>query len=336
MLGFVGYYIWQRRKGYRAGKSRTAGIARVAAYAVTVGAVIGGLSLRSAMADIGEASQALGHQLLPLSDVLGERSHVMVNGESIFIGNALTDEPVGEVLDRFVQNCHEHRSSSSEVWSKVAGMQEKFSKLTAQQIASTPRHAQLTAALGKLAGMPVDRFGTIRTGGDDSGAVICFTQADGTPLDGATAWTEFRKTGDLGKLGNLRYAYATRTKQKTHVLTAWTQDKFNFTSLSLKAGDAPGQDPVGVPRPPSSRRVLTASVTQTPYGLHVYESPDTPAQVLEFYDTKMTEDGWITLKPLGKDRETERGYQKGLIQIALVTNRTDKATQVLLGELGRE
>jgi hypothetical protein len=342
MLGFLGYYVWQRRRGYRPGPRRAAGIARVVGYGLVVGTVVGGLSLRSAMADVGEASQALGHELLPLSDVLGARTHILLNGESVFVGNALTDEPVSTVLDRFQQSCHENRATSSEVWAKVADLKEKFGKATPEQLATAPRGAELKAALGRLAAMPIDKFGTIRTGGGDSGVVICFTQADGSPVDGVTAWTEFRKTGELSKVGNLRYAYATRTKQSTHVLTAWTQDKFNLTNFSGGVGsgaagqDAPGQDPAGIPRPPQARRVVTASVEGTPYGMHVYESSSSPAEIIAFYDTKMTADGWTTLRPIGADREIQRGYQKGVIEIAVLTKKMEKVTQVMLGELGRE
>jgi hypothetical protein len=339
MIGPIGYYLWKRRRygGYKPGPRRAAGVARVVVYVLTVGAALGVVSLRSAMANVGEASEALGSELVPLADVLGERSHIVLNGQSVYVGNALTDSPVGDVLDRFQQSCHEHRAASSEVWSKVAQMRETFAKATPAELAASPHGSEIASALGRIAAMPIDKFGTIRTGGGDSGVVICFTQSESGPVDGKAAWTEMRKTGDMSNVGNLRYVYATRTKQRTHVLTAWTQDHFDFKSFSAQGeGDAPGRDPDGIPRPPDSRRVVTASVEGTPYGLHLYESQKAPAEVLAFYDAKMTADGWTTLRPIGPDRELQRGYQKGVVEIAVVTKKMEQGAQVLLGELGRQ
>jgi hypothetical protein len=340
MLGFLGAYILRRRRGYRTprpGERRAAGVARVVAYLLAVAVVLGVLSLRSAMADVGEASQALGHELLPLADVLGDRTQLVLNGQNVYVGSASSDEPVATVLDRFERVCHENRAAAAEVWSKVSDIREGFAKATPEQLAKTPHGAELKAALQRLAGMPVDKFGTIRTGNGDSGAIICFTQASGAPADAMAAWTAFKQTGELSNVGNLRYAYAARTKQSTHVMTAWTEGRFNFNTFAggPKTADAPGYDPVGIPRPPEARRVVTASIAGTPYGMHMYESKSGVAEVLAFYDTKMTDAGWTTLRPIGTDRETMRGYQKGDVQVGITTRRFGGLTQVMLGELGR-
>ena len=57
--------------------------------------------------------------------------------------------------------------------------------------------------------------------------------------------------------------------------------------------------------------------------------------MLSFYDAKMTEEGWTTLRPMNADRETMRGYQKGDVQVGVSTRRERELTQVMLGELGR-
>ena len=182
-----------------------------------------------------------------------------MNGQNVFVGSAASDEPVSDVLDCFERVCHENRAASADVWTHVGDLRDGFAKATPEQVAKLPHAEEVKAAMRRLAGIPVDKFGTIRTGNRDSGAIICFTQASGAPADALAAWKAFRETGELSNVGNLRYAYATRTKQSTHVLTAWTQDHFNFNSFTggPKTADAPATTPSasrGRPRHAASSR----------------------------------------------------------------------------------
>jgi hypothetical protein len=77
------------------------------------------------------------------------------------------------------------------------------------------------------------------------------------------------------------------------VIAAWTEGPFRFGALFPKgAGDAPGSDPSGAPRPDGSRRLLTASLESVPYGVRVYDAPGPAADVLAAYDRAMPASGW--------------------------------------------
>jgi hypothetical protein len=337
MFGWIGYYVWRRQRGYKRSNGRAAGVARVLAYMTGVGVVVAGLSFRSAMADVGEASQSIGRELLPLADVLGQTSRVHLNGETISIGNAITSESLDEVLDRFEQNCHEHRAASGDAWAGLGKMRDRFATIPEKSFKALPDQDKLKATLGRIMGLPVDSFGTYRTRGGEQGVVMCFVQTDGTPTDAKIAWKELKETGDLGKLGAVRYVYASRTKDgNTHVMTAWTDGSFNMNSIIVKDGDAPGDDSAFLGRPPRSRRVVVGSVDGTPYGVRIYESAASQAEVLDYYDQKMDADGWIKIKPPGEERAKQRAYMKDGVQIAVVTEKGQNGTSVVLGELGRE
>ncbi len=334
MLGFIGYYIWRNKRGYGPGPHKAAGVARVVAYALGIGAVAAAGAAHSAMADVREASRAFSKELAPLSDLIGETSQVRLNGQSIFLGNTLVNDSVEHVLDRFEQQCHENRAGSAEVWAKVANVKDLVGRASEADLAKLPQGAGVL--FEKMLHLPVDRFGTYRDGNEQGGLVMCFVKSDGSPTDAKTAWSEFNKTGDLGKVGNLRYAAATRTpSHKVRVTAAWTEEHFNFNSLTARTSeDAPGDDSTSIARPPSSRRVFAASVQGTPYSVRIYESTKMPAEILSFYDAKMEADGWNIIHPSDATGLKDRGYQKGSVMIALSTQHSEDITHVTLGEMG--
>jgi hypothetical protein len=73
----------------------------------------------------------------------------------------------------------------------------------------------------------------------------------------------------------------------------WTDAPFNLMAMtSTSGGDAPGTDPSDMPRPPESRRLLSATVDTAVYASRVYESRLSPAEIADAYDRMMPERGW--------------------------------------------
>src|ERR1700730_13166793 len=107
MLG-IGLLLRARKlKGYNsASAKRWKGFLRVAVYGAFVMVGIGVFSFRSAKADMGKSSLAFGHDLAGMADVMQETTHIELNGENVFVSNAITQsQTVGAVLDRFEAHC---------------------------------------------------------------------------------------------------------------------------------------------------------------------------------------------------------------------------------------
>ena len=59
----------------------------------------------------------------------------------------------------------------------------------------------------------------------------------------------------LGRLGDLRYVYARALEGgRSHVVTVWTEGSIRLDRLFPTGGDAPGEDPPALPRPPGLAR----------------------------------------------------------------------------------
>jgi hypothetical protein len=68
-----------------------------------------------------------------------------------------------------------------------------------------------------------------------------------------------------------RYIVAIRDGAQTSVLS-FDMGSVDIGALFPMHGDAPGTDPIGVPRPPMTRRILSAVASDSGRGVYVYES----------------------------------------------------------------
>jgi hypothetical protein len=83
------------------------------------------------------------------------------------------------------------------------------------------------------------------------------------------------------------------------VRTVWTEGEFNLDKMFPVAGDAAGFDSRSMPRPPSAKRILTATSAEVPFGVHVYESFAPEQSLRRFYDDEMGGRGWAPAKDDG-------------------------------------
>jgi hypothetical protein len=106
------------------------------------------------------------------------------------------------------------------------------------------------------------------------------------------------ETGDLGALGDLRYAYvkAVKGQHKSRVVGVWTDGALNFTRMFPEKGDVPGEESSMIPRPVASRRVFTITSDNAPYGIRRYESTESPDVIYATFDKQMAALGWERAK----------------------------------------
>lgn len=250
---------------------------RLSAYCITVGALGGGLALRSAYGSMKDATLQLGSELGKL-DGVGSKRPILLNGEPVYVSGTVEDVPLEELLDRVEARCRENPIG---ITAELPGLPDEARAQLQKRLASK------TAA------------GIVRHERPGRGMIACFTRSgqQATGADGLRGRVErlmsVAETGDLSKLGNLRYVFAERTEEgRTHVVTAWTDGPFNLHSLVPAGGDTPGSDIEGVPRPTGSVRLLTATIDKVPYSLRVYDAPGSPAQVVAQYDHDLAQRGW--------------------------------------------
>jgi hypothetical protein len=111
-------------------------------------------------------------------------------------------------------------------------------------------------------------------------------------------------------------------------------------------GDAPGNDILGVPRPASSRRLLSAEVVGGHYGVHSYECAGSIGQELAAYDKVMLRSGWQrTAEGLSTAKqapaaaahldETARAFvQRGVAVLVDATELADGHTRIDIVQMG--
>jgi hypothetical protein len=281
-------------------------VVRLLAFCSGVCLVGAGLAARSAYGDVTESALALGHELGKMTDV-GEKHPVRLNGQPIYVASTTESMPLSEVLDRMETICRENS----------VGLVKELDDLTAELKKELPSGPDSAEAAG-----------IVRKETATSGFVACFAR-ESNERENATAvvarLAAVLETGELSKLGKLRYIFGERTAEgRTHIVAVWTDGPFNIYSLFPQfEGDAPGADPKDVPRPIESTRLLTADIEGAPYGVHMYESAARYTDVLANYDVELPKRGWeAVLTDPGGDAE-QRVYHRGSVDLMIFAGRGD-------------
>lgn len=293
---------------------RFLGLVRVTIYIVVVSLVVGALAARSAWGDLKETSLVLGRELAQFSDVLGKPNRVLINGETMYVSSAQTDQALDVLLDRFERACRDH----------AGGLAQDFERLPE---AVREEMAPDLAATGTT--------GVMRHGNDEEGVVACLAQEGQEGAAGLKRKLEqFALTGDLGVIGNLRYVYAKRTdKGRTHVLAAWTDGSLRvFNIVPMDGAEPPGTDPPEIPRPANASRLLSAEVQGAAHGVHIYDVAQRSEQVLADYDDQMPKRGWTPLPVVALKHPTMRAFQRPGVELMIMAHPRGDRTFVSLVE----
>jgi hypothetical protein len=314
-------WIWRTSIAKR---QHVKGLFRAGLYVAFVGCVFGAIQIRTARAEVKDRTLELGREMYQLAHATShDVNKISFNGQPIWLGTSMSKDSAKTILQRYEALCSQNRAQSADEWQKLG---EKADASMDKKFLST---------------------GMVRSGDDNEGALVCFTKTSSSKATLREAVETFGKTGDLGAFGSLRYVYVKTTDSgRTHVLTAWTDDRFNIQSMLPQEGvDSPGNELGDVPRPPGTVRVVTARLEGTPYGVNTYEGTDGPDKVIGWYDQEMRKAGWQAFDPeieINKDNvDRERPvkvhlYEKGgvVLTIASRPNGDDGKTTTGLGLAG--
>lgn len=298
------------------GRFRVVKLLRLLCFSVVVCLGIGLLAARSVYGDMKSSAMSLGHELGKLGDV-GKTRPLRINGEAIFIASTTEDMPLSEVLNRVEARCKQDS----------AGMPAELQNLSEALQKKLPEGVKGSKGAG-----------VIREERPGAGMVACFARDDGQGPDGMKALVGrvagLVETGDLSKLGKLRYVFAETTKKgRTHIVAAWTDGPFNIYKLAPDEGDAVGSDPADAPRPPRATRLLTADLEGAPYGVRVYESDAAPQDIIALYDKEMPSRGYAPLLGVPGDNADRRAFAKGGVDLLIFADRDGDKTMVSLIEM---
>jgi hypothetical protein len=252
-------------------------LGRATAFATVVLLLGLALTVHTARGHIEEKALQVGRDLAQFADLLQGTHRVRLNGETIYLASAVTDEDKHALLDRFDEHCREHSG----------GLAEEFARLPQAEQKKLAEKAPFSWKA---------RFGMVRRETDEAGMVVCFAQREGDGLKSAIARLQaVVETGDLGAFGNLRYAFVRRTESgKSHVLMTFTEGRFDLNRVLGRGQEAGGDDPPGAPRPSGGRRILSVSADGAPYGVQSFQTDATPESVAAFYRETMPTLGWET------------------------------------------
>ena len=268
------------------------GVVRAMVFLSFAFAVASALALRSVRADVGESGLALGREMSRLGDLLGSAHRVSMNGEHVFVASATSPQPVSVVLDRVERMCSD----------ATGGLREELAD-PAKLGAAVPPGTELRGLA----------LGVLRKESAREGVVACLArEGHGGLADLSARLSRFAETRDLGELGDLRYVYARPVEGgRSHVVTVWTEGPVRLDRLFPTSGDAPGEDPPDVPRPPGLARMLSARVEGAPYGAWIYEGAGSAAATLSFYDGELAHAGWVASALVKAERPGARAYAHG-------------------------
>jgi hypothetical protein len=265
------------RRGAVEQRKKLKGQLRVLGYVCVLGVACAALSVRAARAEVADQSLAFGRQLSALTNTeVVDAQRITMNGQSMFVGSTLGKDSVPTTLDRFEEYCRRNSAQTPEEWKKLA---DKSPEASAE-------------------GNSFFKTGLMRSGSENEGTVLCFVRSSESKTTVGEAFSTFSDTGELGAIGQLRYAYAKKTKKgNTHVLTGWTTDKFNLKDMlpADDGKDVPGQDFAEIPRLKDAQRILATRVEGTPFGVNAYKTDAPPTEVAKFYDESLIKQGWVAV-----------------------------------------
>lgn len=259
---------------------RVAGrLGRACLYLTVVGTVLALVLGRTVSAQVGERGIVLGRELAQFQDLLGGAHRVLLNGQPIYVASAVTDETMGQVLDRFEAQCTRHSG----------GLKAQFDALPAAQAKKIAEAAPVAWS---------HRLGIFREERGNEASIACIERPNGDGIASvAHSLKAFARSGDLREVGNMRYAYVRRTDdgKKVSVISSFTEGSFRLYDVVGKGRSEPtGDDPPATPRPPRSRREMSAAI-DAQYGAYVFESGAEPGEILAFYDAELPKAGWMQL-----------------------------------------
>jgi len=258
-------------------------VLRLSAFVLCVQVLITALLVRGVHAQLQDMVQSAGAQMTQLGGKLtegGPPRTLRINGAQIRLRTQrLPKRTLDDVLDQFQTRCRGHNGRFYE------------------QLQQAPQ----TRLLGEQQLGLLD--GVLRTESPEAGSVACMDVGDekASPSSVLERAQRFVKTGDLASFGGLRLLRAEKRESGVFVVMMWTDGAFNVKQMFPSQGDAPGVDFPDLPRPPGSRRILSAWEEGQAPAVNIYESTTLkPEQLDKFYRVELPKLGWEAMLPPSK------------------------------------
>lgn len=277
--------------------------------------VVGSLFVvRAANAEVEEIMLGFGAEMMQFPGATDgdEVRSLVVNGQAILFRTQVTELPMAEVLAHYEAACMQRDG--------------RF----AEQIAEL----QLDPRVGAGDGEARDFDGTMMLDLEDHGFVACLDMGeDEVGAEGVLdRVTNFLETGDLSRVGHMRYVYVQpqpdtegSNTEGSHIVSVWTDGELNLFEMFPSDGDSPGRNVSDVPRPPQSQRMLDAHEADEPYGISVFASQEADLDVLQaFYQEALPDQGWTLLQ--------ERGSDLGQPRHVVTAEKDDRIISVVLAQ----
>lgn len=283
-------------------------------------------SMRAARAQVNEGMQRLARQLMPYAEqgAMHTPKRVTLNGQTIQLATGTTPDSVSTVLDWYETQCAR----------RAGGLTREMAR--ANPAFGSAEFNALWTRLGRRAGA----FEVMRGGDAQGGYVACLDMGGDDVRGGALSQRlrAFVDSGDLSRLGNMRYAYVQRVSTGTRIVTVATDGRFDLLRMFPERGDAPGRDVDGLARFPAMRRVLSAQEEGVANTLGMYSVQAPLARVREWYRRELPSRGW-RLADLPRDRrlppeiESHRAttaiFERGQAQLYLVFDERGGTTSMM-------
>lgn len=307
----VGALLWTRTKDRFV--DALPRVLRVAAVLVLAAGIAGYAIVRRARADVQEVMLGVGAQMMRFNDATHHDAPrpLYLNGQQLMLATASTDKSVEEVLDHYEARCKGRDGDfNADIDRALRAQHERIPEELAGAIDTTLR----------------DQRG-------ETGFVACLdTGRDHMSMNEMLERIRgFARSGDVAEVGNLRYAYVDARGQHTHIVTFWTERHLNVRTMFPATGDAPGRDILDVPRPPSSRRMLSAWEDGYPQSIALYtNSSSNEAGLRSFYQRTLPHSGWTVLDPTRA--RSHRQHPDADAAHVLAAERGDRSIFLVLGQ----
>ena len=248
-------------------------VLRLLTYLGCLSLLSAGFLLHQARAELGERALSVGRELSRSKGVHHGTTELRLNGAAMALNSSSSELPVAEVLARFAELC---RKGAPDLHAELAQAERQGARLP-----------------------PADSFGILRTVPSEAeGTAACFVREKRDGMRGLVVDLEQATlSGDLSKLGQLRYVYAQRSTrgEGTHVITVWSRGSLRPEAMFPAQGDAPGRDLVEGVRPDDATRLLSAEGEGQKFQAVFYETRHPPKAVLQGYDRGLRSHGYQAL-----------------------------------------
>ncbi len=240
--------------------------------------------VRSAKAKVSEALAGFGHQLAGLhATTLHSNPRLLsVNGVTLHVVSASSTLGVSELMNGLEALCRPNAGVS-----------------VPPEIPRKLRAPADTTPVG----------GILRKESENEGLIACLDPGRPQTLDELVERLKrFSETGNLGDVGELRYALVTKSGKGSTALVLWTEGEVPLRGMFPATGDAPGSDPKNIPRPEGARRLLSGAEHGAPYSATLYEGGKlAEKELFDWYVTKLRGAGFhVRLDPKKQELIAER------------------------------